>query len=271
MLIDIHAHAAGEYGTVDSIKNMAEKYDIEKVVLCTSPKNIQNLQMPPSMPFKQKPDSIYKMNRMNRLAYNHFLKDNGDGNQFVYDLKNRLPELVIQFLYVNPLDTGCMDNLENSLRTYQPKGIKLHQAWNSFKIDGAEFKKLVDIAVSYKLPVFIHLYSKKEVLKMLGFIKENPKAVFIIGHLTGVDLFSKSGINLKNIYFDTSSSKRIQGSDIKQAIDAFGYEHIVFGTDTPYAGIDEQIYRIEQLNLSDSVKEHIYSLNARNILALDSL
>ena len=74
MLIDIHAHAAGNYGTVDSIRNMAAKYNIEKIVLCTSPKNIQNLQEPPSMPFKQKPDSIYMMNRMNRMGYNHFLK-----------------------------------------------------------------------------------------------------------------------------------------------------------------------------------------------------
>ncbi len=269
MLIDIHAHAAGDYGTVDSLKNMAEKYNIEKIVLCTSPKNMQNLKKPPSMPFKQKPDSIYKMNRMNRLAYNHFFKENGDGNQYVYELRKQLPELVIQFLWVNPLDIEDMSNLENTIRTYQPRGIKLHQAWNSFKIDGKEFKKLVDIASLHNLPVFIHIYSKNEVHSLLRFIKENPAAVFIIGHLTGVDLFSNSGINLKNIYFDTSSSKRIQGSDIKQAIDAFGYDHIIFGTDTPYANIEDQIERVEQLNLSEKVKEHIYRLNARKILALD--
>ncbi len=268
MIIDIHAHAAGDYSTVDSIKNMAAKYEIEKIVLCTSPRNIQNLQDPPSMPFKQKPDSIYMMNRMNRMAYNHFIKGSGDGNQFVFELKNQLPKLIIQFLWVNPLDAGHMDNLENSIRIYQPKGIKLHQAWNPFKIDGIEFKNLVDIASSHKLPVFIHLYSKKEVLKLLRFIRENPNAVFVIGHMTGTNLFSKSGVNLKNIYFDTSSSKRIQGCDIKQAIDAFGYEHIVFGTDTPFASIVEQIDRIEQLNLTESFKEHIYRLNARKILDL---
>ncbi|OPX45096.1 amidohydrolase [Ruminiclostridium hungatei] len=268
MLIDIHAHAAGNYGTVDSIKIMSRKYNIEKIVLCTSPKNMQKLKAPPGMPFKQKPDSIYMMNRMNRLAYNHFFKGNGDGNQFVCELKNQLPGLIIQFLWVNPLDTGHMNSLETSIRTYRPKGIKLHQAWNPFKIDGREFKNLVDIASSNKLPVFIHLYSKKEVLKLLRFIRENQSAVFIIGHLTGTDLFCESGVNLKNVYFDTSSSGRIQGSDIKHAIDAFGYEHIVFGTDTPYAGIDEQLDRLERLKLSDNAKEHIYSLNARNILKL---
>lgn len=268
MIIDSHAHAAGNYSSVDSIKNTAAKYGIEKIILCTSPKNNRDLREPPSMPLKQKPDSIYMMNRMNRFAYNHFFKDNGDGNLFVRQLKNQLPELVVQFLWVDPLNGAQMDNLENTIRTYQPKGIKLHQAWNPFKIDGIEFKNLIDIASSTQLPVFIHLYSKKDVLKLMRFIKENQNAVFIIGHLTGTELFIKSGINLKNVYFDTSSSNRIQCSDIKQAIDAFGYDHIVFGTDTPYASIDDQIDRIERINLPDRIKEHIYSLNAKRILSI---
>ncbi len=268
MIIDIHAHAAGNYDSVDSIKNTVSKYDIGKIVLCTSPKNMQSLREPPSMPYKQNPDSIYMMNWMNRIAYNHFFKDNGDGNQFVYELKNCLPELIVQFLWVNPLDATYMNKLENTIRTFKPKGIKLQQSWNPFKIDGIEFKNLVDIVSSNQLPIFIHLYSKNEVLKLLHFISENQNTVFIIGHLIGTDLFSESGVNLKNVYFDTSSSKRIQGSDIKQAIDDFGYEHIVFGTDTPYATIDGQINRIERLNLPDSIKEHIYSLNAKRILSI---
>ena len=268
MIIDIHAHAGGNYSSVDSIKNTVAKYGIEKIILCTSPKNNHCLPEPPSMPFKQKPDSIYMMNRMNRFAYNHFFKDNGDGNSFVHELKNQLPELVEQFLWVNPLDGVKMSNLENNIRTYQPKGIKLHQAWNPFKIDGIEFRNLIDIASSFRLPVFIHLYSKKDVLKLLYFIKENPNTVFIIGHLTGTELFSESGVNLKNIYFDTSSSSRIQSSDIMRAIDAFGYDHIVFGTDTPYTNIDDQIDKIEHLNLSDGIKEHIYNLNAKRILSI---
>lgn len=72
-----------------------------------------------------------------------------------------------------------------------------------------------------------------EVLQKMEF----KKLVDIASSLTGIDLFSESGVNLKNVYFDTSSSKRIQGSDIQQTIDVFGYEHI-------------------------------YSLNANNILAL---
>ena len=83
-MIDIHAHAAGDYGSVDSIKIMVEKYGIEKIALCTSPKNNHNLPEPPVTYFKQKPDSIFMMNRMNRIAYKYFFKDNGDGGVYLY-------------------------------------------------------------------------------------------------------------------------------------------------------------------------------------------
>lgn len=267
-MIDIHAHAAGSYGSAASIKSMAEQYGIEKIVLCTSPKNNRDLPQPPTMHFKQKPDSIFMLNRMNRISYNHFFKDNGDGNQFVRELKVQLPDLIIPFLWVNPLDSASMNGLESTIETYRPGGIKLHQAWNPFRIDGREFKGLVDVASSHQLPVFIHLYSKREVRKMCRFIRENRNAVFIIGHLAGAKLFAESGANLENVFFDTSSSGRIQGRDIQWAIDTFGYEHIVFGTDTPYAGIAEQIDRIERLNLPDRIKEHIFSRNAKKILSL---
>jgi len=161
-----------------------------------------------------------------------------------------------------------MDVFEKAIERHQPKGIKLHQAWNLFKIDSREFKDLVDIASSHQLPIFIHPYSKNEVVKLCRFIRENQHAVFIIGHLAGADLFAESETNPKNTYFETSSSNRIQGSDIQWAIDTFGYEHIVFGTDTPYTSIDAQIDRIERLDLTDRIKEHIYSLNAKKILSV---
>ena len=267
-MIDIHAHAAGSYGSAASIRSMAAQYGIEKIALCTSPKNNHDLPKPPTMHFKQSPDSIFMLNRMNRIAYNHFFKDNGDGNQFVRELKVQLPDLIVPFLWVNPLNTASMSKLEKTIETDHPGGIKLHQAWNPFKIDGREFKDLVDLASSHQLPVFIHLYSKREVRKMCRFISENHNAVFIIGHLAGAELFAESGANLENVFFDTSSSGRIQSKDIQWAIETLGYEHVVFGTDTPYTSIDAQIDRIERLNLPERVKEHVFSLNAKRILSL---
>lgn len=92
VIIDAHAHAAGDYSTAESIINMVQEYEIEKIILCTSPKNITDLQAPPNLPLKKSPDSNYLLNRMLRFAYTHFMKVNGDGNKHVFELKNKVPD-----------------------------------------------------------------------------------------------------------------------------------------------------------------------------------
>lgn len=269
MIIDVHAHAAREYSTVESIKDITRKYEIEKIVLCTSPKNNLDLKDPPNIPFMTTPGSIYLLNRMLRFSYNSFFKDNGDGNKYVFELRNKLPETVIQFLWVNPLDPGQMGNLEKSIGEYRVKGIKLHQAWNSFSIDDHEFNRLVDVARAHKLPVFIHLYSRKETWKLLKYVGSHRDVIFIIAHMLGLDIFKERAKDLPNVYFDTSGSERVRGQDILEAIHLFGPDHVVFGSDTPYARIGDQIEKIERIKLSENVKEQIFSLNIRRILSLN--
>jgi predicted TIM-barrel fold metal-dependent hydrolase len=268
MIIDAHAHAAREYSTVESVKDTAKKYEIEKIVLCTSPKNNQDLKDPPIIPFMNTPDSIYLLNRMLRFSYNLFFKDNGDGNKYVFELKNKFPETVIQFLWVNPLDPKHMDNLETNIREYRVKGIKLHQCWDPFAIDGGEFNQLVEAARASHLPIFIHLYSKKETRKLLQFAGGHRDVIFIIAHMLGLDIFRERAKDLPNVYFDTSGSERVRGQDILEAIHLFGPDHVVFGSDTPYARIGDQIEKIKRIKLFENVKEQIFSLNIKRILSL---
>lgn len=266
MIIDAHAHAARNYATAESILSMSKKYGIDKILLCTSPKNNLDLKDPPKIPFMKSPNSIYLLNRMMRMAYRSF-KDHGDGNQYVFELSKKLPEIVIPFLWVNPLDPTHLSGLEENLRACSARGIKLHQAWNAFAIDGPQFAQVVEAARAHKLPIFIHLYSKKETWKLLRFVESHPDVVVIVAHMLGLDIFKHKSKDLPNLYFDTSGSERVRGRDILEAIHLFGYEHVVFGSDTPYAGLGEQIDKIEKLSLPDSAKEHLYRLNIENLLS----
>jgi predicted TIM-barrel fold metal-dependent hydrolase len=267
MIIDGHAHAARDYATAESISRMASKYKLDRIVLCTSPKNNLNLKDPPNIPFLNTPNSIYLLNRMLKIAYRS-MKDNGDGNKYVFKLQSELPDVVVQFLWVNPLDKLHMSNLEQNIRTCQAKGIKLHQAWNPFAVDSIEFSHLVDVARSKGIPIFIHLYSRRETWKLAEFISRNQDVVFIIAHLLGLDILKERRGHLENVYFDTSGSHRIRGRDILEAIRLFGYDHVVFGSDTPYARIGDQIDKVQRLGLSDNVMEHIFGLNLKNLLSL---
>lgn len=266
MLIDAHAHAAGEYSTAESIRMTAKELGIEKIVLCTAPKNNIQIGQPPNIPGFKTPDSVFLLNRMLRFGY-RFMSDSGDGNQYVSRLRESLPDTVVQFLWVDPLNRQHLDCLEQNLRSYQAKGIKLHQAWDPFSIDGPEFGQVVDVARSYGLPVFIHLYSRSESWKLRRFVAQNPGVTFIIAHMLGANVFKEDRRGLDNVYFDTSGSERIRGSDIAEAIQLFGYEHVIFGSDTPYGRIRDQIAKIEGLHLPDEVKEHIFRRNMENLLS----
>jgi len=270
MIIDGHAHAAREYSTAESIRVTAKKYRMEKIVLCASPKNNTDLKEPPNFPFMKTPDSIYLLNRMLRFTYHSFFKDNGDGNKTVFELSKQLPQTVIQFLWVNPLDPLHVGNLEKNIGEYQVKGIKLHQAWNPFTIDGSEFQQVAEVAREKRLPIFIHLYSKEETRKLLRYVESHREGTFIIAHMLGLDIYKEYAKDLPNLYFDTSGSERVRGQDILEAIRLFGAEHILFGTDTPFARIGDQIEKIDRLHLSENGKEQIFSTNIRQILALNT-
>jgi predicted TIM-barrel fold metal-dependent hydrolase len=267
MIIDAHAHSAGTYSDPESLVAKAQEYGLEKIVLCPGPKNSLQVQEPPKLGLKNAPDSIYVLNRLVRFAYTYFIKANGDGNAYVHALKQRLPNLVLQFLWVNPLDSSQMNDLEKNIDRFGVSGIKLHQAWNPFSIESPEFRTLVGIAHSRNLPVFIHLYSRRETKKLCRFMKSNPEAVFIIAHMLGLDIFGEERQYLKGLYFDTSGSQRVRGEDIQKAINLFGFEHVIFGSDTPYARIQDQIQKIEMLHLSDDVTNHIMAMNIKRLLS----
>ena len=50
MIIDAHAHSAGEYVNAEASLSTSKKYAIDRILLCPSPKNIQDLKKPPNLP-----------------------------------------------------------------------------------------------------------------------------------------------------------------------------------------------------------------------------
>jgi hypothetical protein len=77
-----------------------------------------DLKAPPNLLFMKSLGSTYLLNRTLRLAYKLF-RDYGDGSKYVLELKNKIPEVVIQFLWVNPLDPHYMSCLETNIEAYQ--------------------------------------------------------------------------------------------------------------------------------------------------------
>ena len=270
MIIDAHAHAAGPYATATSIQGELLRHGMDKVILCAAPRNSQATAEPPKLPIKNDLDGIFALNRMLRFAYRHFIKGDGDGNGYVRSLADKLPDTILPFLWVDPLDSIQMSQLEKQIDDFAPKGIKLHQAWNAFAIDGPQFAALVEIATAHRLPVFLHLYSKAEAHKVLRFAREHRDATLILAHMLGSRVFLADNARLENVYFDTSGSERVHGQDIRAAIDFFGSDHVIFGTDTPYAPIAAQIEKIARLDLPGEAMDRVMGGNILRVLGMGS-
>ena len=80
---------------------------------------------------------------------------------------------------------GQMAILEETILAFQPRGIKLHQAWNSFAINGPGFRSLMAIATAYRPPLFIHLYARKDVKKLVSYIGEHQDIIISAERFSG--------------------------------------------------------------------------------------
>ena len=67
----------------------------------------------------------------------------------------------------------------------------------------------VDKAEKNDLPLFIHLYSDSEVVKIIEYKKKHLDLNLIIAHLFGLELFIKQNFKDENLYFDTSTLQLI--------------------------------------------------------------
>jgi predicted TIM-barrel fold metal-dependent hydrolase len=274
MIIDGHAHAAGKFADADKLVEALDELGVDKVALCPGLRNNTRVGPLPNVPIsavKQHP--LYSRCFIHpgiRFSYNFVFRDRGDGNEFVYSFVQRHPDRVVQVYWADPRKAGFMGKMESDFGKWHFKAIKLHQACTPFKIDSPEVDQIVEFAGSNRLPVFIHLWSGSEARRMIAVMKEHPDTSFVILHLIGIEvLVSHAGI-FHNAHYDISPYSYLSEKRIRMAIDAFGAERIVFGSDTPFDGDSQRrvMERVRNMDLSDIQKEQILGGNLARILDL---
>lgn len=275
MIIDGHAHAVGEFADVEKLIETLDKFGIDKVALCPGLKNNTRVLPLPNIPIsvvKQHPlYSRYFINPGLRFSYNYVFRDKGDGNEFVYSFVQRHPDRIIQIYWVDPRKPGFMKKMESDFQKWNFKGVKLHQVCTPFKNDSPEVNQIADFAGIKRLPIFIHLWSSDEARTLVDvIINRHPNTNFVLLHTIGVEVLAIYAYNLRNIYYDISPYSYINEKRIKLAVDAFGTDHIIFGSDTPFDGDSQRrvMERVENMALSDIQKEQILGGNLAKILDL---
>lgn len=271
IVIDGHAHACGGYLTAAQIENKLTAASTDIVLLTPgqygskTTYGLKNLA-------KANPlgDVVSKNNRMTSLMISLIgaVKQIPKGNEYVYQLKCELPDRVKQCYWITQKN---WTNVQKDYDRMHFDAVKFHQCWEKFDIEDEFFVKTVEWASERELPVFIHIRNLAQMKKIIQFIIQHPKAIIIIGHLYGVELFMREDKqHFENTFFDLSNFYFVSKERIMLAYNYLGAKHLLLGSDTPYGknSLENTIQQISELELSQLEKERILGLNLARLLKL---
>ncbi len=273
MIIDGHAHACGDYLTPETITKKLDESHADKVVLVPGELNSQKTYALPDLARifpKKNVTKVFNILTKMVIRLTGAVKHIQEGNDHVFELARKIPERVIQFFWVTKEISDIHETLERKYGQQKFKGLKLHQCWERFSIESDYFANIADWAKEKGLPVFIHLGSDKEVIKLIEYHMNHPNLVLMIGHLFGLELFAEEKPRLDNIYFDISTYQVTSDERVMKAIKRFGAEKVILGSDTPYGkdNLRKNIERIDRLPISQGEKDSILGLNIKNLLGI---
>jgi hypothetical protein len=163
---------------------------------------------------------------------------------------------------------GDLGELERRYDERCFRGLKLHQCWDRFRVGSENFEAVMGWAEQKGLPVFIHLYDRRGVRELIDYLRHHQEAKVIVGHLFGLDDYIASGLRFERVVFDISTHELVSTQRILKAIEHFGVQQVVMGSDTPYArdALRLAIERVRSLPLSDSERDLILGENLRRLL-----
>ena len=264
MIIDAHGHACGEYVTLEKIISKLAQNKIDKVILF--PGEIGKAKMD-NVPDGKNKEVLYFSNIIGEFfgRFMNIQQKINFGNHYVYYLSQLRPDKIIQFYWLTP---KYLDKLNDDFGSMKFSGIKLHQCIKYFHIRSDFFIHTLDFAEMHQLPIVIHLYGKKDALDIIDIVK-NRKVKVTISHLLFYKEFHKywSDIN-EQIYFDLASYYFINPGTIKTAIDYFGCNKLIFGSDSVFGEqcIEKTLVMINSLPISQEDKDKILGKNIFDIL-----
>lgn len=160
------------------------------------------------------------------------------------------------------------------------KGIKFHPEYQWFDVMDARVFPTYELCGELGMIVTFHaggdvgfkapFHSDPERLnKLCGLF---PKTTFVFAHMGGYDMWDEGADTYKyhdNMYLDTSIINTvaiIKNDTAKRIIHNVGADHILFGSDMPWARASHSKAKLEVLGLSEDELEKIYYKNAKKLL-----
>jgi predicted TIM-barrel fold metal-dependent hydrolase len=171
-------------------------------------------------------------------------------NKIIFQAAKKYPDKIIPFVHIDPRRRGAIKFVKKCVEEWGAKGLKLHPS-AGFNPEESATLKLVESIADYGIPVITHtgpsivptssrycdpIYLDKILLSF-------PEVNVIAAHMAyGYrPQLCSFGWQRPNLYTDISVSQDMAKTDypkfariIREVMDAFGPERVLFGTDGPY-------------------------------------
>ncbi len=138
-------------------------------------------------------------------------------------------------------------------------------AWNDYS--SKSFSELLDVCEQYKMIVSFHSMGEEQMDKM---VKEHPNLVLVAAHPGEYGSFMRHMERMKtsdNYYLDISGYGIFRHGMLRHALDEFGAERFLFGSDFPTCNPAMYIGSVYfDTLITDKEKRMIFSENAKRLL-----
>ena len=201
---------------------------------------------------------------------------------------------IISFGCIHPDYTNYREELRR-VKNYGLKGIKIHPVYQDTNLDDIKFLHILYRAAELDLIVIAHAgldigfpgivrcspQMAKKVVEEVGDFK------FVLAHMGGwrnwddvlkvladtkvfIDTAFSTGeiIPRSDFHWAEEDLKMLNAAQFMNFVKIFGSERILFGTDSPWTSQKDSIAFIDNLSLTNTDKNKILGLNAKNLLKI---
>ncbi len=189
---------------------------------------------------------------------------------YIQDAVNKYPDRLIGYVRIDPNSAGAIEALDQAILDFKMKGLKLHPVSYVGFPYAEPTLRLMRRAVELNVPVLFHTGDEALALpeEVAQAAQQVPEAIVIMAHLGGYYHFDgvlNIAKSLPNVMVDTSAIP--YPWVIRQAIDAFGPERVMYASDGPGCPPILEIEKVHLAELSPDEEELIFSNNIQRLMS----
>lgn len=186
-------------------------------------------------------------------------------------------ERIIPFPSVHPADPECLSRIEQ-IEEAGFSGIKMHPYYQEFSLDEKRLEPIYQKLIDEQLIVLMHTgfdiaYPRTRLADPARILKVSqrfPDLKMLTSHFGAWDMWDEVRELLigRPIYMDLSFA--LDSLDIETAqemISNHSPDHLLFGSDSPWADQGETIQLVQRLELGEELEEKILFRNAEALLS----